>query len=198
MSAPSDDDEDLRRERILRAADELLLHHGTRKTTVADIARRAGVAVGSVYLEFDSKDALVGTLAELRFTRVLDAMLAAAANDAPDDPPRAICAAMRARTRTFLDLVDCGQHARDLVHGACSGVVFAHERFVARQHALLVDLLEQGRQRGVLRVDDPSTTAHAIILAHVAFAPPLLSNTLCTDPLAALDALHRVLLDGLR
>lgn len=44
------------REDILAAAERLFRHFGYRKTTVADIARSAGVAKGSVYLHFTSKE----------------------------------------------------------------------------------------------------------------------------------------------
>lgn len=44
------------REDILEAAERLFRHFGYRKTTVADIARAAGMAKGSVYLHFSSKE----------------------------------------------------------------------------------------------------------------------------------------------
>src|SRR3954470_12265580 len=65
-----------RREQILKAADRLLRHYGPHKTTVADVAREAGVGVGSVYLDFPSKDALVEELSRSRYRAVLDAMRA--------------------------------------------------------------------------------------------------------------------------
>jgi len=44
-----------RRARILEAATELFMAQGYRKTSVGEIARRADVAKGTVYLHFDSK-----------------------------------------------------------------------------------------------------------------------------------------------
>src|SRR4029079_9279854 len=67
-----------RREQILSAADRLLRHYGPNKTTVADVAREAGIGVGSVYLEFPSKDALIEELSRARHRAVLAAMRAAA------------------------------------------------------------------------------------------------------------------------
>lgn len=51
-----------REQRILDAAADLFLHYGYDKTTVSDIARRAGVSKGAIYLHFDSKDALLEAL----------------------------------------------------------------------------------------------------------------------------------------
>jgi TetR/AcrR family acrAB operon transcriptional repressor len=54
---PSSTDEK-RRARILEAAGELFLRFGYDKTTVGEIAERAGVSKGAIYLHFDSKDDL--------------------------------------------------------------------------------------------------------------------------------------------
>lgn len=45
--------------RILAAANDLFVHYGYDKTTVSDIASRAGVSKGTIYLHFESKDALL-------------------------------------------------------------------------------------------------------------------------------------------
>jgi len=48
-----------RRDRLLDCAADLFVRHGFDKTTVADVAREAGVGKGSVYLHFKSKEALL-------------------------------------------------------------------------------------------------------------------------------------------
>jgi AcrR family transcriptional regulator len=48
-----------KRRRILRAAYELFLTHGYRKTSLDDIARKAEVAKGTVYLYFENKGQLL-------------------------------------------------------------------------------------------------------------------------------------------
>jgi len=55
-------DNEEREQRILDAAADLFVHYGYDKTTVNDIARRAGVSKGAIYLHFDSKDALLEAL----------------------------------------------------------------------------------------------------------------------------------------
>lgn len=45
----------LKRQRILRAATDLFIHHGYRKTSVDEVARQSGVAKGTVYLYFKTK-----------------------------------------------------------------------------------------------------------------------------------------------
>jgi AcrR family transcriptional regulator len=64
MSAParSDAAKEARREAILAAAKEVFAAKGFHATTVGDVARAAGIAYGSVYWYFDSKDALFHAL----------------------------------------------------------------------------------------------------------------------------------------
>jgi TetR/AcrR family acrAB operon transcriptional repressor len=51
-----------REQRILDAAAGLFVHYGYDKTPVSDIAREAGVSQGTIYLHFESKDALFEAL----------------------------------------------------------------------------------------------------------------------------------------
>src|SRR6185436_7601265 len=104
-----------RRRRILEATERLLRQYGPAKTTVAEIAREAEIAVGAVYLEFASKDAIVEELSNAQHRAVIAAMRAVAAEgDRPfSDRVRAV---FDARVEAFLDLADTGAHGCDLVH----------------------------------------------------------------------------------
>lgn len=53
-----------KQDRILAAARSLFLRYGVRRTSMDDVAREAGIAKGTVYLYFSSKDALFAALAE--------------------------------------------------------------------------------------------------------------------------------------
>jgi AcrR family transcriptional regulator len=57
---------------ILQAAEELLLERGYHETSIDEIAARVGVAKGTVYLHFNSKEELVFAL----FERELQSLLA--------------------------------------------------------------------------------------------------------------------------
>ena len=140
---------DERRSRILCAAGRLLGHYGLRKTTVADIARAAGVGVGSVYLVFDSKEAIVGALTRDRFEHVLAAMTAAAA--ASTEHGERIRAVLDARTRAFGALEHGGHHARELLHFYCPSVEASWRRFREDERALLGEVLRPGRRPGPSR-----------------------------------------------
>jgi AcrR family transcriptional regulator len=70
------------RERVLTAAQVTFAEHG-REAQMDDVARRAGVGVGTVYRHFPTKEALVQALANSMFERVL---VGARASLAYEDP----------------------------------------------------------------------------------------------------------------
>jgi TetR/AcrR family transcriptional regulator, fatty acid metabolism regulator protein len=75
------DDRAAKRDRILDAAERVFAQRGFFTAKVADIAREAGVADGTIYLYFKSKDDLLISLFESRMERV-NAHLTAAVNAA--------------------------------------------------------------------------------------------------------------------
>ena len=52
----------LRENRILKAANELFVQYGFDKTTVSEIAKEAGISKGAIYLHFQSKEDLLENL----------------------------------------------------------------------------------------------------------------------------------------
>jgi AcrR family transcriptional regulator len=72
MSKPADPN---RREDILRAAREVFRQSGYEKAHVAEIAQRAGVGKGTVYLYFESKRAMLDALCNLYQDMIADALL---------------------------------------------------------------------------------------------------------------------------
>ena len=64
-------DAERNRRRILEAAHEVFAEQGLR-ASLDDVARRAGVGVGTVYRRFADKEALVEALFEIRVGRIID------------------------------------------------------------------------------------------------------------------------------
>ncbi len=60
--AVSAEDKSQRRDEIMAAAKEVFARKGFHDTTIADIAKRAGLAYGLIYWYFDSKDELFHAL----------------------------------------------------------------------------------------------------------------------------------------
>ena len=87
-----------KRERILDAAETIFAKHGFFAAKVSDVAKEAGVADGTIYLYFKSKDDLLISLFEQRMTQVNEALRAAIAGVPPKDQ-------LRAFIKAYLQLV---------------------------------------------------------------------------------------------
>jgi AcrR family transcriptional regulator len=70
---------DAKENRILDAAQALFLRYGVKRTAIDDVAREAGIAKGTIYLYYDSKEslfrALAGRLANDARARIASALL---------------------------------------------------------------------------------------------------------------------------
>src|SRR6059058_3488189 len=70
-----------RAERILDAAAELMLRWGYNKTTIDDIARYAGVAKGTIYLHWKTREDLFTALMKREYIRLVEDVQQRIAND---------------------------------------------------------------------------------------------------------------------
>lgn len=185
-----------RRQHILDAAARLFNQYGPQKTTMADIAREASVGVGSVYLEFPNKDALLLAISERRHAGVLGAIEQAWSS--PGSLETRLERALTARLDAFLDCGSVGLHGADLLHcGSCGPVQRAHHAFREAEHTLFVGFLAQGAQEGVFTVSSPERTARALLLAYEAFSPPSVFKRERAPLRECLAELHRLMLRGL-
>jgi TetR/AcrR family fatty acid metabolism transcriptional regulator len=87
-----------KRERILGAAERIFARHGFYAAKVADVAKEAGVADGTIYLYFKNKDDLLISLFERRMQQLNESLRAAVAGKPPREQ-------LRAFIRTYLQLV---------------------------------------------------------------------------------------------
>jgi AcrR family transcriptional regulator len=192
MSQP----DEARRRQILDAADRLLRHYGPGKTTMAEIAREASIGVGTVYLEFPSKDAILEALSDVRNTIVLEAMRKAALGGAPSYTHR-VRATFDAKVTVLLQLADEGAHAPDLVHCVQPAVQAAYGRFRAEESRLVSDLLRDAARAGEFDVRDANAMAATVLVAYASFAPPWLFRQPREEVLKLLRAMHDLVLRGL-
>lgn len=61
-----------RRQRIIRAAREILSQESLNGTSIKSIAKKAGIATGTFYLYFTNKDALIETVVQEMYQELLD------------------------------------------------------------------------------------------------------------------------------
>lgn len=63
---------DMRREKLLNTARKLFIGNGFHATGIAQIAKQSGIAVGQIYRDFCSKEAIVAALVNADCTKILD------------------------------------------------------------------------------------------------------------------------------
>lgn len=184
-----------RRAHILDAAARLVARHGPSRTTVADIAREAKVGVGTVYLEFCSKEAIVEALSGDLHRRVLEAMRGAAEGRGPFS--ERLCALFEARVDAYLEAARGGASATELMRCTTPGVKACHAAFMAEQRELVAALLDDASSSHEFEVLRPREAAGALLRCYAGFSPPWLFEQPEAEMRAALAAVHQVVLRGL-
>ena len=152
-----------RREELLDAGLAVFREKGVRGATVDDLTAAAGVAKGTFYLYFDSKDRLYAALRERFAAELLVAVEAALAN-APGDDWVARADALVGETIDFstsrsdeFTLVFTGHPPGE----GEEAVISAEHRLVE----LLVATIQHGVEAGSLQVADPEMTGALIFQA---------------------------------
>ncbi len=176
----------------MRAAERLFRDHGSAKTTVGDIAREVGIGVGTVYLEFESKHAIVDALSQIWHASVLSAMRAARADDAA---MRLHCM-LEARVRVLFELAAQGAHACDFV--LCKSAQAEVGHFSREEAALLAAALDDGQRSGAFDIADLDATSRLLQRALTAYSPPWLFAMERERALVELQQLAELLLNGLK
>lgn len=180
-----------RRVEILQAADRLFREHGAGKTTIGDIARDAGIGVGSVYLEFPSKDAIIAALSESRHGRVVRAMQEAMCRE----PSVCLERILERRVRVFFMLASEGAHACEFV--LCESAQAGVGHFSRAEAALLERVLLDGREQGAFDFADLGEVSRLLQRACAAYSPPWLFALDEESAAGEIVALSRLLLRGL-
>lgn len=162
LQTPNDDV----RVRILDAAAELIGESGVPDLRIDDLAKRAGVSVGTVYLYFDGKNDLFVQLVIGYTERLLERFHEA------DREGGTVIDRMARRFDRYLDFVE--EHRAGFLYFRDSGAVHTTggrlSDWALGQHAAdLRPLLEEGMASGELRQMDGELLAHAItgLLQHM-------------------------------
>lgn len=150
-----------KRERILDAAVKVFAKHGYQEARVADVAKGAGVADGTIYLYFDSKEDLLVKLFEDRVERLLTHLRA--------ELPKEASAVIRLRRVIELQL-GILEEERELAHVLT--VILRQSTKLMKEHAApkfgeyldaIAEVVASGQRSGELRADvSPHTVARAI------------------------------------
>jgi AcrR family transcriptional regulator len=187
---------------IVEAARICFIRHGFGATRVEDVAKGAGVSKGTVYLYFDSKEALFEAVVRANLSPVIESVIAAIEAD-PNTPAAdqlKLCARTMYREMVVTD-------RRKLMHLVLSeGVRFPHladfyyQETIARGKELIRAVIRRGEERGELKANGldrfpeiimaPTVVAGIFSLVFTRHAPEDLDDFIETHLEAASKALQ--------
>lgn len=152
------------RARIFAAAAELFSTHGYQVTTVDRIATQAGVAKGTFFLHFKSKDAVIVELVGVQIKMAKKARTRARADGTPLDALRA----------TVMTLGELGAMSRALSRGVLTAVLDRREvggRATELFDGVLADMMTDAhaaKKAGLLAAHvDPDTLARSLLVGYL-------------------------------
>lgn len=155
---------------LLAAALDIFVERGFAAARMDDIARRAGVSKGTVFLYYESKQALFRAVVEeavLPHLAAGEALLERGESD-----PAELLRTLLLRYWQVLGDPRLGGIPKLVMAEAGNFpeiAAFYHEHVVQRGRALIIALLERGMQRGLFRQADPA------VLCQLAIAPLMFS-----------------------
>ncbi len=163
-SAPERSERNDKRERILLAAERIFARHGFFAARVSEIAKEAGVADGTIYLYFKSKDDLLISLFEQRMTQVNTALRAAIDGITPQQQ-------LRAFIKAYLQLVNdepCAAEVLTIELRQSSKFMkeYDNPQFVDFLR-MLGGILAAGQERGELDATIPAHVAARMIFGMI-------------------------------
>lgn len=165
--AEGDRDEPADLEPVLAAARRCVLDVGLRRTTLADVARRAGVSRMTVYRQYGDLPSLVSALLTRELLAVIEQARRAAANQ-----PTARQRLVEATVRTVVEVTAHPLYRRVLDVDPELLLPLVVDRFGSTQQAavdLLADLVAEGHRDGSIRPVEPRRAAVCLQLTAQSF-----------------------------
>ena len=145
-----------KRGRILRAAVRVFAEKGYYRARVSDVAREAGVADGTIYIYFASKEELLRGLFEENMTRIISELRGVV------EAAEGVEEKLRGMFRTYAALVEDDPELAEVLTVELRESGKFMDEFAAPLFGellrILVDIVEHGQQQGELRPDFSSRT----------------------------------------
>ncbi len=177
VEAKAEAKRDQRRRQILGVAKELFAERGFHSASISEIIKSAGIARGTFYLYFNSKDAVFESILELAIDE-LQARIIGVDVDEGAPPPALQLHQNVSRVLEYM-LADRALIQLILSHGLPPDAPMAKQvdAFFAHVEQLIASSLSYGMSVGLVRTCDPSLTAAQILgsvrggMRHLILAP---------------------------
>jgi AcrR family transcriptional regulator len=181
------------REKLLRAAEAEFGEKGFHTVGINDITRRAGVALGTFYVYFESKEEIFAAVVREAAEQVTSTVRRAV--DGADTAEAKLMAFFEARY-SYLELID--GLTRTVAIELYPMVEEAISEFEAQGREILEGVLEFGAAQGAFDVDDARALALGLMTGMRGMDSMFIMHSADADTIDGLRALLRVFLKGLR
>lgn len=197
--AVGDQEKAARRDQILGAAKAVFARKGYQATTIADIAREAGLAYGSIYWYFASKDELFHALMATEETALrahLDEALSKLGRDANGD------AGFRTAVRATFEFFEADRATVKLLFRDSYAIGDRFEKHLFGIYERFIEDIEKmvivAQERGVIVAAPPRMVAFSVAALIGQLAHRRLSTDDSLDAAVVADFVVSLVLDGLR
>lgn len=162
------------KESILDAASDLFAEVGYQRMTIDEVARRANLGKGTIYLYFESKQDLALSIVD-RLNDKLRSRLRAILFSG-GSPEERLKRMLMERVMFRFDSVRNYREGVDHMLGCLRSLLLQRRKHYVDQEAVVfVEILVEGRTLGRFSYNDPLETAHALLTATAALLPYSLS-----------------------
>jgi AcrR family transcriptional regulator len=162
------------RNAVLDAFETLLARSGYRKMTIDDIARESGIAKGTIYIHFPSKEEITLSHVDRIVEHVLDEMqsILRSRNSFPDRFRKMMLARVMIR---FDSVQHYSQSLSDLLGDLRMRLFARREQHFQKEAKLFARLLAEAAAAGIVKNVDPESAAERMLSATNSFLPYSLS-----------------------
>lgn len=183
-------------QRILDAAVEVIAENGYFNSPVSAIAERAGVADGTIYLYFKSKDHVLRTALDEAFARFHDKVKAMLA--VTDDPRLQLEAMARLQLEAVADNRPLAVLMQTEVRQSAKFFAEFSQQHMVIYMTMMRDVIRAGQQKGIFRAEIPDAlVAHTIFGALDEIVGSWVFSGRAFDPATAAAEVMELLLHGM-
>lgn len=161
---------DNKKQVILDAAKELFLYYGFKKTTVNEIAQKAKVGKGTIYLYYRTKEEIMFAMAREEFSRIIKKLQNGLKK--VNDPVQKLKSFIHIYPEAIYDFINTYHHGLDLLPliEQCGNSSYDVE--MESTLSMLADVLQSGVEQGIFAIEDQRKMIDYLLFMMRAFMPP--------------------------
>jgi len=183
------------RDQIVDTARGIFTRFGFRKTTMDEIARAMRKGKSSIYYYFTSKEEIFRAVVEKESQTLKDELINAI--NSTDDPKEKLRNYVLTRMKVMKNVSNFYDALKNEYLSHLDFINKVREKYDRQEMKIVKDILEEGAQNQVFRIEDPELAAYAIVTALKGLEIPLFWSKANKNFEKRADGLLGVLFNGI-